>query len=240
MNLQKMFDIVRKTSALINTHIGSNGDAHLIATEDQNGFMSKEDKYHVNRNGMYARGQDASVQKDILKLDYGFYAGKNWINQPSGVDDTVALIEVKGNASGFKEINYHWLAAGKIFTRYIYGATLDTGWENPNWIDVVPINGFTGNIKARRVKTGTTYLIEVRIDVTCNFTTHVATQIASLPLFYRNATGISPYTVVPAQIGNKNITVNCSINQGNQLNVFRNDDSNDAITKIFGTMFFTE
>lgn len=238
MNLQKMFDIIRKTNSLINTHVGSNGDAHLPASEDQNGFMSTVDKFQINRNGMYARGQSGDVAKDIMALDYGFYAGKNWLNAPVQVDDTTALIEIKGN-SGFKAIKYYWVAGGKTYNRYVYGS-LDTGWENTDWIDVAPINGFTGSIKSRRIKTNTTNLIEVRIDVNCSLTSHGVVQLAALPANYQNATGLSLYQTMPAQIANDNITVNVAINSGNKINVFRNDSRTEAITKIFGTFFFTE
>ena len=238
MNIDMLSDNVRKLSALVNTHIGANGDAHLVGSVDQNGFMSKEDKLQIDRNGMYARGQDATIQKDILKLDYGFYAGVNWLNAPTQVDDSTALIEVKGN-SGFKAIKYYWVAGGRTYNRYIYGS-LDTGWENTDWIDVAPINGFTGSIKARRIKTNTTNLIEVRIDVNCSLTSHGIIQIAKLPSNYQNETGISLYQTMPAQIGNDNITVNVSIVSGNKINVFRNDSRTEAITHVFGTFFFTE
>ena len=239
MNIDMLSDNVRKLSALVNTHIGANGDAHLVGSVDQNGFMSKEDKLQIDRNGMYAHGKDATIQQDILKLDYGFYAGANWLNKPKDVDDAIALIEVKGNGGLFKEIVYHWLSAGRTYTRYIYG-TIDSGWDNPDWISIVPINGFTGDIKARRVKASTTYIIEVRFSLACNFSSHAITQIATLPSFYKSLTGISPYGVIPAQIGSKNITVNWTINQSNRLNIFRNDDSNDPITHIFGSLLFTE
>lgn len=234
-----LINIIRKSVAMLNSHIGSNGDAHLDATEDQSGFMSKLDKFQVNRNGTYARGLSDSVTTDILTLDFGRYVGKNWKNQPNSVDGTVAMVEVVGN-SNFKKITYHWLITGRTYTRSIYGTT-DSGWNNPSWINITPASGFTGTIQARRIQTDAVQLIEVRISVTCSLANNAITKLAELPPYYKAVTGsVQPYGVLTAQIGNTNVSINYTVSNYLNLNVYRTDGNSNPVTSVKGSLFFSE
>lgn len=236
MNVQNLSDSERKLMALTMAHIGSNGNAHLTATNDQAGFMSTDDKYQLDMKGDYARGLSTSDGLDILTLNFGKYVARNFINAPSAVDDTVCLVEIVGNTL-WKRIRFDWISAGKTYYRYIY-STLDTGWQYSDWVDIVPMNGFTGTIQGRQLYGDYWNQIEIRLDLTCNLTTNAVVQIATIPSGL-TATGPTIYGNLVAQSGGLNTTADFILHQGNILEVFRDGASALNISKIYGTITFS-
>lgn len=236
MNVQNLSDSERKLMALTMAHIGSNGDAHLPATSDQAGFMSADDKYQLDVKGDYARGLSASDNLDILTLDFGKYAARNFINAPSGVDNTVCLVEIVGNTQ-WKRIRFDWISAGKTYNRYIY-STMDTGWQYNDWVDIVPMNGFTGKIQGRQLYGDYWNQVEIRLDLTCNLTTNAVVQIATLPAGLI-ANGLAIYGTLMAQSGGINTTANFILHQSNILEVFRDGATALPISHICGAITFS-
>jgi len=122
----EIYDVLRKIKSKLDEHVGSNGTAHLPATEDTAGFMSKDDKYLLDVRGSLAAGLDASVKYDILTLDFGLYVNRSFNNAPNSVDDSICMVRIEG-WTNYKFITFYWLSAGLTFTRSIY-STIDSGW----------------------------------------------------------------------------------------------------------------
>lgn len=236
MNVQNLSDSERKLMALTMAHIGSNGDAHLPATKDQAGFMSADDKYQLDAKGDYARGLSASDNLDILKLDFGKFVARNFINAPAEVDDSICLVEIVGNTQ-YKRIRFDWISAGKTYDRYIY-STVDTGWQDSQWVDIVPMNGFTGKIKGRLLNGGYWNQVEIRLDLSCNLTTNAVTQIATIPTTL-STDGLPIYGTLVAQSGNTSTFADYIFHQGTKLEVFRDSTNELPVSHIYGTITFS-
>lgn len=236
MNLQNLSDSERKLMALTMAHIGSNGDAHLSATQDRAGFMSANDKFHLDAKGDYARGLAAPDNLDILKLGFGKFVARNFINAPAKVDSSVCLVEIVGNTQ-WKRIRFDWITAGKTYYRYIYG-TMDTGWQDSEWVDIVPMNGFTGTIKGRLLYGDYWNQVEIRLDLSCNLTTNVVTQIATIPDTLR-ADGLPIYGTLVAQSGSTNTFADYILHQGTKLEVFRDGANAQPVSHVYGTITFS-
>ena len=236
MNLQNLSDSERKLIALTMAHIGSNGDAHLPATNDKAGFMSADDKHQVDAKGDYARGLSASDNLDILTLDFGKFVARNFINAPDEVDDSVCLVEIVGNAQ-WKRIRFDWITAGKSYDRYIY-STMDTGWEYSDWVDIVPMNGFTGTIKGRKLYGNYWTQVEIRLDLTCNLTTNATVQVATIPTGM-TFSGPAIYGTLVAQSGGTNTFADYILSNGNKLQVFRDGADALSISHIYGAITFS-
>lgn len=236
MNVQNLSDSERKLMALTMAHIGSNGDAHLPATKDQAGFMSADDKYQLDAKGDYARGLSASDNLDILKLDFGKFVARNFINAPAEVDDSICLVEIVGNTQ-YKRIRFDWISAGKTYDRYIY-STMDTGWRDSQWVDIVPMNGFTGKIKGRLLYGGYWNQVEIRLDLSCNLTTNAVTQIAAIPTTL-STDGLPIYGTLVAQSGYTNTFADYILHQGTKLEVFCDGTNDLPVSHIYGTITFS-
>lgn len=236
MNVQNLSDSERKLMALTMAHIGSNGDAHLPATNDRAGFMSADDKYQLDVKGDHARGLSTSDNLDILTLDFGKFVARNFINAPTEVDDTVCLVEIVGNTQ-WKRIRFDWISAGKTYDRYIY-STMDTGWQCSEWVNIVPMNGFTGKIQGRQLYGNYWTQVEIRLDLTCNLTTNATTQIATIPTGL-TFNGPTIYGNLVAQSGGINTIADFILHQGNILEVFRDGASALPISKVYGTITFS-
>lgn len=232
---KNLVETVKKLVAKFVEHDGSNGDAHLPATYDQAGFMSADDKHQLDLKGDYARGLSSTDNLDILKLDFGKYVAKNFINKPSEVDDSVCLVEIVGN-SLWKRIRFDWISAGKTYYRYIY-STKDTGWQYSDWVNIVPMNGFTGNIQGRKLYGDYWTQVEIRLDLSCNLTTNAVTKIATFPNEMA-FNGMAIYGQLAAQSGGINTNANFILHQGNVLEVFRDGSSALPISKIYGAITF--
>lgn len=236
MNVQNLSDSERKLMALTMAHIGSNGDAHLPATNDRAGFMSADDKYQLDVKGDYARGLSDTDNLDILALGFGKFVAHNFINAPAEVDDSVCLVEIVGNTQ-WKRIRFDWISAGKTYDRYIY-STLDTGWQSSEWVNIVPMNGFTGTIQGRLLYGNYWTQVEIRLDLTCNLTTNATVQIATIPTSLR-VEGLVIYGNLVAQSGGINTIANFILHQSNKLEVFRDGATALPISHIYGAITFS-
>lgn len=237
MNVQNLSDSERKLMAFAMAHIGSNGDAHLPATSDQAGFMSADDKHQLDAKGDYARGLATADNLDILTLDFGKFVARNFINAPAEVDDSVCLVEIVGN-SIWKRIRFDWISAGKTYNRYIY-PTMDTGWQYSEWVDIVPMNGFTGTIKGRKLYGDYWTQVEIRLDLKCNLTTNATVQIATIPTEMTFSGDPAIYGNLVAQSGGINTIADFILHQGNMLEVFRDGATALPISRVFGTITFS-
>lgn len=237
MNVQNLSDSERKLMALTMAHIGSNGDAHLPATTDQAGFMSADDKYQLDVKGDYARGLSDTDNLDILTLDFGKFVARNFVNAPAEVDDSVCLVEIVGN-SHWKRIRFDWISAGKTYDRYIY-FTVDTGWQYSEWVNIVPMNGFTGTIQGRQLYGNYWTQVEIRLDLTCNLTTNATVQIATIPSGLTANDGLAIYGTLVAQSGTTNTFADYILHQGTKLEVFRDGAAALPISRVYGAITFS-
>ena len=237
VTLKEVAKSQQKLIALTAEHMGSNGSSHLPATTDQAGFMSADDKYQLDAKGDYARGLSDSDNLDILTLGFGKFVARNFINAPDEVDDSVCLVEIVGN-SPYKRIRFDWIAAGKSYDRYIY-STMDTGWEYSEWVDIVPMNGFTGTIQGRKLYGNYWTQVEIRLDLKCNLTTNAITQIATIPTEMTFSSGPAIYGNLVAQSGGINTIANFTLHQGNMLEVFRDGATALSISRVYGTITFS-
>lgn len=129
----KLKQLVFKTYSMIVNHIYNYGDAHKLATSDQNGFLDKNDKVKLDYWCNYARNTGSNV--DILTLKPGIYAARNWINSPISGDE-VLLVEVVRGVSpddGCVIFRATDTSRGDLYVRTVYLAgDRDSGWKKVN------------------------------------------------------------------------------------------------------------
>lgn len=133
----KLKQLVFKTYSMIVNHIYNYGDAHKLATSDQNGFLDKNDKIKLDYWCNYARNTATGV--DILTLKPGIYVARNWVNSPITQDD-VLLVEVIRGVSpedGCVIFRATDTARGVLYVRTVYLAgDHDSGWKTVNTTQV--------------------------------------------------------------------------------------------------------
>ncbi|MFT8392405.1 MAG: hypothetical protein ABF624_00170 [Liquorilactobacillus ghanensis] len=236
MNLVTTFkDILQATkhnTALIESHIGSRADAHAVATFEQNGFMSFDDKNEVNMRGRHA--MSVADGYDVLTPLAGLYIGRNFKNAPAPVDDSTCIVQITGNTS-FKEIEFNWINGNRRFYRVIYNGT-DSKWLNENnWQKVSPLNGASGYITVNRLYTGAFFVLGLRIDLDISFSTSAPVQICKLPTGYTTLDPNADYfNILGTDSTGNNVPLGLVITGGNTVSVFRADSSANAIAKARG------
>lgn len=237
MNNSEIYDVVRKLKAQLDEHIGSNGSAHLPATQDTSGFLSATDKYLLDSRGSYANGLDPTKSYDILTLDFGLYVNRNFTNAPSSVDDSICMVRVEGWSS-YKFITFYWLSAGLTFTRSIY-STIDSGWKDGrSWAAMTLSSGFTGNIQARKIPLGNASMVEVRVDVKCNISNSSLNVMTTLPSTYRFVNGLNVAAIFTGNVGKSNATAGIILHSAGDLNVYRDQAMAGNLTAVAGTLTY--
>lgn len=176
----KLKQLIFKTYSMIVNHIGNSGDAHLPATFERAGFLSADDKGHIDMKCRYAKTLDNGAG-NCLTLGAGIYISRSFIDAPSGVDNSLCLVEVTGAGKGlYKEIKFTWLSAGKHYNRYIY-SDIDSGWLDEGWVNLTLQNGFSGYAIAKRTRCGDGAIVDIRYDVQKSTDITSNTVIATLP-----------------------------------------------------------
>ncbi|KRL36629.1 hypothetical protein [Liquorilactobacillus uvarum] len=241
LTVKDLGENVRKLNAIVASHVGSNnsnGISHLSATDDQDGFLSAYDKQQLDMKCRYATTVN-TTGNDILSYNAGLYIGRSFKNAPNSVDDSLCLVEISGAGNGlYKKIEFVWLAASKTYYRYIYSAS-DSGWQSTEWLSILPLNGFTGTINARKIFTPNETVVEVRVNIqnSSGLTNGAITQIGTLPSSL-GVTGVTPYWTIPAQSKNTNCTINAILQSATALSVFRNEANSAGITQIWGNLMY--
>jgi len=122
---QTIFELGRKLKA----HIKSGGDAHLPASDDNNGFMTTSQLTQLKRvyNGIYSGREALPQNTDILSLGPGFYVGYGFINHPGAASPStpaswITLVDVDSGNDGRKKIE-----VTDSFTGYKWYRTIHTG-----------------------------------------------------------------------------------------------------------------
>ncbi|AYH91851.1 hypothetical protein [Lactobacillus phage Sabazios] len=237
MKNSEIYDVVRKLKAQLDEHIGSNGSAHLPATQDTSGFLSATDKYLLDSRGSYANGLDPTKSYDVLTLDFGLYVNRNFTNAPNSVDDSICMVRVEGWGS-YKFITFYWLSAGLTFTRSIY-STIDSGWQDGrNWTTMTLASGFTGNIQARKIPLGNASMVEVRVDVHCNISNSSLNVMTTLPTTYRFVSGLNVTAIFTGAVGTSNATAGIILHSAGDLNVYRDQAMAGNLTAVAGTLTY--
>lgn len=237
LNQSEQYDVIRKLKSQLDEHIGSNDDAHLAATKDTAGFMSKDDKYLLDSRGNIATGLDPTVQYDVLTLGFGLYVGRSFLNAPSSVDNSICLVKIEG-WSTYKFITFNWLSAGLTFTRSIY-STIDSGWKDGrSWAAMNLASGFTGNIQARKIPFGNSSMVEVRVDVHCNVSNSSLNVMTTLPTTYRFASGLNVTAIFTGAVGTSNATAGIILHSAGDLNVYRDQAMAGNLTAVAGTLTY--
>lgn len=239
ITLKTLTQVVNKLIAIVIAHIGSNGNAHQIATNDTAGFMSTDDRYQIASKCRRATGLDPG--QDIDALDFGIFVGRSFLNSPPAVDDSICLVEITGwNDS--KKIEFTWLAKNITYVRYV-SQSVDSGWPNNDFVDLTTMNGFTGKLIVRRNQTFSGFEIEVSFDLKCNLTNSTLVQFATLPSGYPSTSSktITNYNAVRGQYSDgTNTTAGVLISGGNKLICYRQDgDFSKVLTTISGTIKFS-
>lgn len=181
--IKSMFESLRKLIYRVDAHIGNSGDAHLPATFERAGFLSAEDKGHIDMKCRYAKTLDNGTG-NCLTLGMGIYISRSFINAPGGVDDSLCLVEITGAGQGlYKEIKFTWLSAGKQYNRYIY-SDIDSGWLDEGWVNLTLLSGFSGYAIAKRTRCGDGFIVDIRYDVQRSTDITANTVIATLPARY--------------------------------------------------------
>lgn len=237
MNNAQLEDTVRKLKSKLAEHAGSNGDAHLPATIDRDGFLSAVDKYLLDTRGSYAEGLTVGTSYDVLKLDFGLYINRSFTNAPQSVDDSICMVRVEGWGS-YKFITFYWLSAGLTFTRSIY-STIDSGWQDGrNWTAMTLASGFTGNIQARKIPLGNSSMVEVRVDVHCNISNSSLNVMTTLPTTYRFVSGLNVTAIFTGAVGTSNATAGIILHSAGDLNVYRDQAMGGNLTAVAGTLTY--
>ncbi|MFT8392452.1 MAG: hypothetical protein ABF624_00405 [Liquorilactobacillus ghanensis] len=235
--LKQILQGVKKNTALIESHIASRGNAHAIATFEQNGFMSADDK-----NQLTMRGRNAitvSDGYDVMSILAGLYIGRNFKNAPSSVDDSVCIVQVTGNSS-FKKIEFDWINGHRNFYRFIYNGT-DSGWINDGkWVSVTPLNGASGYITVNRLLTGSYFELALRIDINISLSSKAPVQIGTLPVGYTTTDSNADYfSIIGVDSAGSNVPMGLVVTGGNTISIFRIDSSTSAIAKARGYVKIT-
>lgn len=232
-----IYDVLRKFKTQLDEHIGSNGDAHLPATEDMAGFMSKDDKYLLDARGSVANGLDPSVQYDVLTLDFGLYVNRSFKNAPNSVDDSICMVRIEG-WTNYKFITFYWLSAGLTFTRSIY-STIDSGWKDGRtWTALTLNSGFTGNIQARKIPFGNSAMVEIRIDIHMDISNSGLNVVTTLPTTYRFVNGLNVAAILTGAVGSSNATAGCILHSAGDLNIYRDQAMAGNLTSAAGTLTY--
>lgn len=211
-----------------------------IATQTHVGWMATGDKIIVDQHGQRAAGTDTSANIDILALDFGYYAGRNFVNAPLDADKSLVLVRVAGYP-GYKHLEYNQVSSGYIWYRDIYSTDWDTGWVSTKWVEITPINGCTGEMVVRKLPGLTFTNIELRMNLTCSITSTGVVQIGTLPSGYTTLDTNQVHFVVNGTINGGSIPLGLYITQGNVINIFRVDGgtSGPAIQSIRGNIQFS-
>lgn len=231
----KLAEAVSKTIGQINEHVGSNGQGvHLPATIERDGFLSSTDKKHLDWKGRYAKTVDNGT--DILSLDMGVYVGRSLVNAPSSVDGSLVLVKITGAGGGqFKQIEFTWLSANKTYIRTIY-STIDTGWKEGGWQNIILNAGWSGTARARVVNTGVLNLVEVNLDISKLGT--VTGEFGTLPEGCLNTSGKQMIFQVAGFRGNSLYTpLACRVDTAHKLTLFSQGNT-EAYAKATGNFMF--
>jgi len=233
----EIYDVLRKIKSKLDEHVGSNGTAHLPATEDTAGFMSKDDKYLLDVRGSLAAGLDASVKYDILTLDFGLYVNRSFNNAPNSVDDSICMVRIEG-WTDYKFITFYWLSAGLTFTRSIY-STIDSGWKDGRtWTALTLNSGFAGNVQARKIPLGNSSMVEVRIDIHMNISNSSLNVVTTLPQTYRFVNGLNVSAILTGNVGSSNATAGCILHSAGDLNIYKDQAMEGNLTAAAGTLTY--
>lgn len=236
ITLKTVAESQRKLIALVMEHNGSNGTAHLAATQDQAGFESATDKMLIETRGNQAAGLDANKSYDILKdLGFGLYFGNNFKNAPMSVNNS-CLVRISGWRD-FKHIEFTQLNAGLTWTRDIYTDAYDSGWTQNTWVKIVPINGFSGRIAISRLREASHSLIDIRVDITGNYERGGPVDIGTLPSSY---TSLDPNRIgfvgIGFQASGAAVPVGLYIHNGNKIGLIRLDNDTASAATITGIL----
>ena len=236
--IKSIFESLRKLIYRVDAHIGNSGDAHLPATFERAGFLSAEDKGHIDMKCRYAQTLDNGTG-NCLTLGAGIYISRSFKNAPNGVDDSLCLIEVTGAGQGlYKEIKFTWLSAGKQYNRYIY-SDIDSGWLDEGWVNLTLLSGCSGYAIAKRTRCGDGVIVDIRYDVQRSNNITADTVIATLPAGYTLTQEKPLYETHLAFVTNSTAltTVGFVISGTKDLTLFRTDQDS-SIARVLGHTTF--
>lgn len=127
---QTLFEFRRK----LKSHLGSGGDAHLPASDDEAGFMSVSEHKHFEQ--LFNGRQWCPDGTDILNLEPGYYEGAKFVNHPlsdGGETAWISLIDVHPGLDGRCLIRVTDSMYGYTWYRTIHtGGDANTG--TGNWV----------------------------------------------------------------------------------------------------------
>ncbi|WP_432374265.1 hypothetical protein [Lactiplantibacillus pentosus] len=239
MTVQELSQTIRKLKAKLDAHSGSNGNAHLPATFERDGFESANDKVVIDTRAQTAL---TSSELDVMKLDFGRWIATNYTNGPKSYDGHAAMVTVSGQGA-FKHINFMSIATGQTFVRDVYD-THDTGWAETSWVSLVPTNGFTGKLQVKSNDMQSTRLIEVQFDLKCNIKDSSTVTFGELPAGFPPLDAASEPMYFPCRgaLDDKtNVLASVYLTAGNQLTVFRTDGAypNKSLIAVSGYFSYT-
>lgn len=124
MQLKKLkpLELARWCYATLTNHIGSGDDAHAVADEEHNGFMSMWQVKQVNASYGYRMWAGNGV--DLLQLEPGHYETQNPLNGPLSVNG-FCEIDVTTSEGGMREVTLLQTNNGKRW--YL---SIDDGTKN--------------------------------------------------------------------------------------------------------------
>lgn len=236
-----MFDIlqtVNKGLARIEAHIGANGDAHLAATQDSAGFMSADDKGNLDMRCRYAMTK--GDKSDVLAIEAGIFVGRDWVNRPSAVDDSLCLVEVTGASHGqYKHIDFYWLSAGKHYWRDVY-TNLDTSWIDGSWTDLTLNTGWAGYARVKLERLGASTLVEIKYEANKSSDIESGDVFATLGIGNSLTEAKPLYTTATAVVKGTTQTTLCSVViQGTKALTIYRTNQNQSITGVMGHIIYT-
>lgn len=239
MTVQELSQATRKLKAKFDAHDGGNGDAHLPATFECDGFESAADKVVIDSRAQTAR---TTTELDVMNLDFGRWIATGYTNGPKTYDGHAAMVTVSGQGS-FKHINFMSIATGQTFVRDVY-ATHDTGWADTSWVSLVPTNGFTGKLQVKSNDMQSTRLIEVQFDLTCSIKSSDTITFGTLPAGFPPLDAASEPMYFPCRgaLDDKtNVLASVYLTAGNELTVFRTDGAypDKSLVAISGYFSYT-
>lgn len=240
MKLQELSDAFRKIKSKQDVHIGSNGEAHLVATTDQAGFMSPDDKKFVDSSGRTPTKVNEGT--DCLTLDSGLYICKNWKNAPADVDNSFCIVEVIArDYPDYIKLTFYWISGARQYNRYIYNiGGVDSGWVSQDWTKLTLQSGFGGSAVGKKTQMAAATLCEIKFEVTKAGGFSDGDEFLELPSGWTTYQADPIYTMQMGLYTDKPGIVPCAIVLSSQtsLKVYHTNE-NTGITKISGQIVYT-
>lgn len=232
-NISDLTRTISKLVGVVNRHVGSNGDAHLAVTENDNGFMTYMDKRKINKFGNEA---EPTTIKNLLELPIGRWYGRSFSNCPVKTGEEL-YVEVKKSQST-KMFIVNDTSRGKSYTRYLYGDNLDSGWYDGTWLNIPLAEGLSGYAIIRKMKLPTGVIVDLKFDISSSSNLNEKVVI-TLPYPYLQTHENPLYHTVPCT-GEDNKWSSCLMkiagSAGNDIKVYSTATS--QVTKVSGNILY--